>query len=533
MQLCPWEASQYVFFSSNVPTLFYYSHGISVAFALFFGFFVFIKTKNVLSAKILFLMTLLFSIWTGLDLYLWATNDPSYVMFFWSLVIIVEVLLYMCSIYFIDVFNEKKDVSFKKKLLMFFLLLPIILTFPTNLNLVGVDISSCVAIEGFIAKYYTYAVELFSVIWIFFYSIRLYKKTVDTTSKKQIIFSTIGIIFFLLALSSGNLIGSFTEQWQYSQFGLFAMPIFIGILGYLVVQYNSFNIKLIATQALVWLLALLIGSQLFYPTNAIDFIITAITLMAFIVFGIFLIKSVKREIEHRKEIEQLASQRENFIHFLSHEVKGILGKNINMFDLILNKNSGATPDQITHFAERSLSDTRGAVDMVENILHSNDVKDGKISMNMQPFDMKAAVIEAIDGLKSDAEAKHLTMETKINTGDFTVLGDRENIEKHVIRNLIDNSIRYTPTGGLTILLSDLGKSVRFSVKDTGVGITAEDMKKLFTEGGHGKDSAKVNVHSTGYGLYFAKGIVDAHHGKIWAESEGAGKGTTFILELNK
>ena len=57
------------------------------------------------------------------------------------------------------------------------------------------------------------------------------------------------------------------------------------------------------------------------------------------------------------------------------------------------------------------------------------------------------------------------------------------------------------------------------------------MKRLFTEGGHGKDSIRTNVHSTGYGLYIAKTIVEAHGGTIRAESEGAGRGSTFIVEF--
>jgi signal transduction histidine kinase len=57
------------------------------------------------------------------------------------------------------------------------------------------------------------------------------------------------------------------------------------------------------------------------------------------------------------------------------------------------------------------------------------------------------------------------------------------------------------------------------------------MQKLFTEGGHGTDSRKVNVDSTGYGLFIAKSVVDAHHGRIWAESDGAGKGSRFVVEL--
>ena len=65
----------------------------------------------------------------------------------------------------------------------------------------------------------------------------------------------------------------------------------------------------------------------------------------------------------------------------------------------------------------------------------------------------------------------------------------------------------------------------------GVGISNEDKPHLFTEGGRGKESLKVNVHSTGYGLYIAKQIVETHKGRIWAESDGAGKGSAFFVEL--
>jgi signal transduction histidine kinase len=69
------------------------------------------------------------------------------------------------------------------------------------------------------------------------------------------------------------------------------------------------------------------------------------------------------------------------------------------------------------------------------------------------------------------------------------------------------------------------------VKDTGVGITEEDKARLFTEGGHGKDSQTINAHSTGYGLFIAKQITEAHGGTIRAESEGAGKGSIFVVEF--
>ena len=84
--------------------------------------------------------------------------------------------------------------------------------------------------------------------------------------------------------------------------------------------------------------------------------------------------------------------------------------------------------------------------------------------------------------------------------------------KEAINNLIDNSIKYTKEGKISISLKDGDGKVRFTITDTGVGINDEDKKNLFTEGGRGKDSVRINVDSTGYGLYSVKLIIEAHKG---------------------
>ena len=135
-------------------------------------------------------------------------------------------------------------------------------------------------------------------------------------------------------------------------------------------------------------------------------------------------------------------------------------------------------------------------------------------------------------LRGSAQEKGVHFEVVIAPrGAYMIDGDEEKIRGHVIRNLIDNAIRYTQSGSISAGLSRHDGKIRFSVQDTGVGITPEDRARLFTEGGRGKDSIKINVHSTGYGLFIAKQVVEAHGGKIWAESEGAGKGSAFTAEF--
>jgi signal transduction histidine kinase len=132
--------------------------------------------------------------------------------------------------------------------------------------------------------------------------------------------------------------------------------------------------------------------------------------------------------------------------------------------------------------------------------------------------------------KARAESKKLHYEVRIGDGDYNIDGDQTYLGQ-VVSNLIDNAIRYTLAGSVEVNLARKDDKIIFSVKDSGVGVNEEDGKKLFTKYGHGKDSRRINTESNGLGLFIVKGIVDGHHGKIWYESAGAGKGTTFFVEL--
>ncbi len=106
--------------------------------------------------------------------------------------------------------------------------------------------------------------------------------------------------------------------------------------------------------------------------------------------------------------------------------------------------------------------------------------------------------------------------------------------KQVISNLIDNSVKYTPSGSLEVnltrRLSD--RKIQFSIKDTGVGISSAVMPKLFAKFVRADNANKQNIFGTGLGLYIANQIVLAHKGRLWAESKGEGKGSQFYLELD-
>ena len=234
----------------------------------------------------------------------------------------------------------------------------------------------------------------------------------------------------------------------------------------------------------------------------------------------------------KQALEAANAQQERLLHFISHEIKGFLTKGQNAFAGIVEGDYGEVSTPVKELAEAALGEMRKGVSTVMDILDAANLKKGTISFNKKPVDLKACLLQIREEARSAAEAKGLALETNIDENAmYTVFGDEEKLCRHVLRNLIDNSIRYTPSGAITASLSRMEKMIRVSVQDTGIGITPEDMQRLFTEGGHGKDSIKTNVDSTGYGLFVAKQVVEAHGGTISAHSDGPGKGSTFTVDL--
>jgi signal transduction histidine kinase len=232
----------------------------------------------------------------------------------------------------------------------------------------------------------------------------------------------------------------------------------------------------------------------------------------------------------KQELEQANERQVTLIHFITHQIKGFVTKSRYIFAGALEGDYGPLSPELKSMIQAGFdSDTQG-VNTIQEILNAANIKSGKVTYTMAPFDLKALIDEIVVALKPAALAKGLTLNVACEDEQFTVQGDRAQL-MNAFKNLIDNAIKYTPKGEVGMdLIKEKGKAV-FKVTDNGIGITPEDMKNLFTEGGHGKESTKVNVESTGFGLYIVKSIIEAHKGRVWAESEGAGKGSTFTVEL--
>jgi len=165
--------------------------------------------------------------------------------------------------------------------------------------------------------------------------------------------------------------------------------------------------------------------------------------------------------------------------------------------------------------------------LVEEILDLRRIEAGTLVIEPQVQSASHLVSEAVETFRPLAEEKALVLTTPSQTDSYNIYCDQERIAQ-VLSNLIGNSIKFTSSGGaIQVLVKEEREVVHFRVEDTGTGISSEQFPHLFDRFWQGK---RANRQGVGLGLSIAKGIIDTHGGKIWAESQ-VGKGTTFHFTL--
>ena len=341
------------------------------------------------------------------------------------------------------------------------------------------------------------------------------------------------ILTFILLLIFNFFIPAVFNDPQFIPFGaLFLLP-FIMMTSYSINRHHLFDLKVATTAFSGFMITVFTFINVLYSTQAVEIIIN-VTAFATVLLGSIKIVQDTLELKNLTDELQESNERQRVLmHFVGHEVKGFLAKDEGAFAALSDGDFGALPETLKPFVDQALKQSRDGARSVTDILKASNLKKGTVAYTKESFDLKMLVTESIEKLSSIAERKGLTLSCSTDeaSAPYMLVGDKSEIGDHVLRNLIDNAINYTPSGTINISLKKENGKIVFSVKDSGIGITEEDKKHLFTEGGHGKDSQKVNVHSTGYGLYIAKNIIEAHGGTIRAESEGEGKGSTFIVEF--
>lgn len=524
----------------EIPQLTLYSHIPTTIIALLLGFFVYFKVRNSSSivGKVLLASSLFFSVWAGLDLYLWLGTDSRLIMFCWSVVNLLEVLSSSSALYFSYVFLEKNDPPFRYKVIFGSLILLFAFFLPTLFNLRGFDSVNCEARQGPLV-YYFYFIEIFTFIWL---SIYLIKKIITTRKfeRKITALFSVGVVLFLASFSGANIVSSLTEHWEILQYGLFGMPVFMALLAYLIIRYRVFNIKLFAAHALVLAMVILIGSQFLFIKTRINQVLTAITLVLIMFFGIWLARSVKKEIEQRENLEkvtrelkmanlrlkELDQQKTEFLSIASHQLRTPLSIVKGYIELIKDGGYGKVTKATVEILDNMDESNQRLVNLVDDFLNITRIEQGRTKFDFTKNNINEMVESVVKELEPRAEQNNLKIIRKIPTVNFEVLCDQEKI-RNVIFNFIDNAIKYTEKGQITAILEKHDNGVVVRVRDTGFGFGDDDQANFFQKFFRGENVRGTNVTGTGLGLYVCRKFIEAHGGEVWAKSPGLKKGSEF------
>jgi PAS domain S-box-containing protein len=227
----------------------------------------------------------------------------------------------------------------------------------------------------------------------------------------------------------------------------------------------------------------------------------------------------------RERAEAASRMREDLVAIVSHDLRNPLSA-ITMSTTLLR---AALPvdSRATKLLETIARSSERMKRLISDLLDMASIDAGRLAVDPQPQAAGVLLQEVVEMLQPLASDKSLRLEASEITPGLAARADRERIVQ-VLSNLVGNAIKFTREGGSIVLSACRdGDAMRFSVSDTGQGISAEQMHHLFDRYWQAKRDGRLGI---GLGLSIAKGIVEAHGGRIWAESS-AGQGTTFHFTL--
>jgi PAS domain S-box-containing protein len=233
----------------------------------------------------------------------------------------------------------------------------------------------------------------------------------------------------------------------------------------------------------------------------------------------------------RRRLEEEADyanrMKDEFLATMSHELRtplqAILG-----YSSMLRRGVAREPDKALDAIERNAG---AQARLVEDILDVSRIVSGKLRLSMSRVDIAGAVRAALESIGPAAEARRIRVSFDLPEELGTIRGDADRIQQ-ITWNLLSNAIKFTPPGGTVEVRAErTGSSVRIAVRDTGKGIPREHISTIF-ERFRQLDSSTTRQHGgLGLGLAIVRYLVEAHGGTVAAESEGPGKGATFVVTL--
>jgi PAS domain S-box-containing protein len=253
-------------------------------------------------------------------------------------------------------------------------------------------------------------------------------------------------------------------------------------------------------------------------------------------------QAIVRDITERKRLEQhLATQRDRaeeasrlkseFLASISHELRTPLHAILSYADFGLERASHADRERLRRYFFEIKDSGALLLNLINDLLDLSKIEAGKMLYHRTPLTVGVVIDDACSRVTQLAEAKSISFQVEPISKDWLVYGDYEMLLR-VFINLLGNAVKFTDQGGSVAIFGAVQDSYYvFAVRDTGQGIYTEEIDVIFEKFVQSSLHTQKGLTGTGLGLSICRGIIEAHSGRIWAESPGPNQGSTFYLVL--
>jgi len=321
--------------------------------------------------------------------------------------------------------------------------------------------------------------------------------------------------------------------------------VFIIFTSYAIIKHKLFSVKIIATETLAFFIFIVILIDTINSGDIKELLLNLGLLIIMATAGILLIKSVLREVkiseenqklvkrlqEANKHLTEIDQAKTEFVSVASHQLRTPLSVIKSILSMMIGGDFGKFTDVQKQYLEKSFKHSERLNKLIEILLNVTRIEQGRIELKLEPIQIEDFAKNILEDYKETAEEKGLKIyfeNSKILLPK--VMLDQDQV-KEVLTNLIDNAIKYTSKGKIKISAESDNHNIIVKVADTGIGFLASESDEIFQRFSRSKRSRQIYSKGAGLGLYVARKIVEAHKGKIWAESKGANKGSIFSFSL--
>lgn len=232
-----------------------------------------------------------------------------------------------------------------------------------------------------------------------------------------------------------------------------------------------------------------------------------------------------------KHLRQLDQAKSEFVSIASHQLRTPMTGIMGYLSMMTQGDFGKIAPEHNEILVKLLSESQRMIRLINQFLNVSKIEAGKLSYQKAPIKIAELIAKEVDDVQKSATDKKLKIAVTLPKKPLPIIMADPDRLQEVILNLVDNAVKYTNKGTITIGAEIQNDMMHVWVQDSGIGIKPQDATELFNKFVRGTGIAQIHPDGSGLGLFIAKSVIDAHGGKIWAESAGEGKGSTFQFTL--